>query len=339
MAETARPQTRTPSDRRPFLFALVAATIFACLGLVLHSAAFAGSAVVLGGAVAAYVPVTALLRARTIAAIERCEEPIALESYLASSREPVREAAGERLATLLPREQSVALLRSRARDARGEAGARALARALATRQDARKDALAALLADLPGADEVTGGRLARTIGALSPEPSLLAGALADSRASVRLALARSIASSDEGARALVTLAGEAALAGDLRGEALDELERSPRAAVRAAAREALSKDATAELLWALALAGEPDDAALAARFVAAPSFPIASSAAHAAEELLARGAPANAGAVREALSRGRESLRAEHAPGENPLADDLVERLSALEELVRDVPS
>ncbi|HZV02128.1 MAG TPA: hypothetical protein VFF73_35795 [Planctomycetota bacterium] len=217
-----------------------------------------------------------------------------LEAYLLVKDPVVRDAAAERLAGLVPAADLVARL-----ERLGGGGARSLARAVGAR-----------------------------------EPSLLVRALEnEARAEQRLVLAQGIAATEEGTRALVAIAGRESATATERGEALDALERSPRERVRVHVRAAVegAMTPTAELLWALSEAGEPEDALLAARFVAAESFGTASSACEAVFALLERGPPSEAARLREVLALGRSRVREYHAKGENPLADDLVARLEELE--------
>lgn len=212
---------------------------------------------------------------------------------------------------------------------------------LSAREDAVRDAAAKRLVGLAPARELVarvatlsapaGRSLARALG--EKEPALAREALAGATGPLRLHWACATADGDEGARALVALLADPGLATEERGDALDALERSPRPVVRLAAVSALAaaESPTPELLWALADTGEPADAHLAARHVAAPSFPTASTACEAVGTLLGRGAPPDGPAIREQLAAGRARVRGMHPRGDNPLADELVATLEDLE--------
>ncbi len=235
----------------------------------------------------------AWLRARRLGRVAAATTASELEPLLAVKDDEAREAAAAKLAGLVP-----------SRD------------------------LAARVPALPGA----GARaVARLLGA--KDPALAREMLAAASGAARLPWACAAAESEEGARSLAALASDAGLSSEERGAALDAIERSPRPVVRAALVALLGEGAetTAEALWVLGEAGAADDALLAARHVAASSFPVASTACETVAALLERGTPADGARVREVLARGRARLREMHPPGDNPLADGLVAALEDLE--------
>ncbi len=234
----------------------------------------------------------AWVRARRLRRIERTSDAAAVERFLATRDEAVRDGAARRLVALEPPEAALATVR------RLEApGARALARALGAR-----------------------------------DPALVLRALeAERDPRLRLSWAMGAPGTGEGMRVLVAALADGALEDEERGGALDALEGAPRSELRGHVLAALaaSELPTPELLWALSDSGEAEDALLAARHVAAPSFAVASSACEAIFALLERGDPGPS--LRELVTRGRARIREAHPPRDNPLADDLVARLDEIE--------
>jgi hypothetical protein len=205
----------------------------------------------------------------------------------------------------------------------------ALSLAAASREvpAAREAAVRAVLGALPG--EPLAARIAAVLEDLAPDVAPIVGALAsERRAAVRIELAKAIAVSPEGARVLVELVADEGVESPVREDALSWLEDSPRAVVAEACRSAVEnareRPPTAQVLGALARVGDPSDAALAARFVAAPDFDVASSACAAVEEMVERGAPGDRALLEKALRDARSTLRAHHPERDNPLADELV---------------
>lgn len=279
------------------------------------------------------------IHSRYAAAILRGESDADLRERLEHGPTVTREAAARRLLALEGPAKLVPVLVERAHhDASSELfpGARALALACAEREEARGLAvaqLAARIASRRSGDELEDRTLAQTLALLRPDEATTAPLLeGEARPRVRLALASAIPATEAGARALVGLAADASLERDVRAAAFESLADAPWSGLAGPVRAALERATppTVELLWLLGLTGQPSDAALAARTVAAETFDVASASLSAVEELLDRGEPADRAPLDEALRSAREKIRAIHPPGDNRLADELVARIEDL---------
>ena len=237
----------------------------------------------------------------------------AVAALLAGPPEPALEA----VARLLPAQGAVEALDALA----GVEAARPRALALLRQAAAGPDAEAAALAAERWAAHDPAAAIAEAPGEPRPE--------------VRLGLGRGLLRSDApaGGTVLVALVADAEADDDLRAEALDELDALPPPALRAPAAAALGAGkVTPELLWLLAEHGGPEQAAPAATHLQSTRFETARAALEAVKGIVAR--HAQLGAAREptaaALQAGKDALRAVHPPGDNLLADGLVDGIEGL---------
>lgn len=168
------------------------------------------------------------------------------------------------------------------------------------------------------------------------DPADAAGRVAtETRPEVRLGLGRGLLRADPpaGGLALVALVSDPEADDDLRAEALDDLDALPPPALRAPAAAALEAGrVTPELLWLLAEHGGPEQAAPVAAHLQSPRFETARAALESVKGILARHAqlgPAR-GPIAAALQAGKDALRAVHPPGDNLLADGLVDGIDGL---------
>ncbi|MCO5170332.1 MAG: hypothetical protein M9894_28685 [Planctomycetes bacterium] len=188
---------------------------------------------------------------------------------------------------------------------------------------------------------------ARTLAQLDAQGDLVASeAPGEARPAVRVAYAEGLlratsASDGTGSRrslAATLLAhamSDPATDEALRARALEAIDRVPGREARAAACPLLARaETTAELLWVFVDHGQPEDAPLLARWVASDRYEVCNAAVEALEAVVDRAGGLGPDRL-ETLSRleeGKARLRAVHPPGDNPLADGLVERLEGLAE-------
>ncbi|MEZ6188897.1 MAG: hypothetical protein R3F62_28325 [Planctomycetota bacterium] len=139
-----------------------------------------------------------------------------------------------------------------------------------------------------------------------------------------------------GGAALVATLAEPRATPAQRQAALEALDRAPADDVLAAARAALDAGpGTAELAWVFHDLGQAPDGPRVARLLGSDDYDVANAAVDALAGVLGRGKLGeHEAATLAGVETARAQLRAEHPPGENRLADGLVQ---ALEELRADL--
>lgn len=287
---------------------------------------------------------------RALALAEATPDAAALASLLGHASARVRDRAARRLGGMFAPDAALPLLRERslAGDEREREAAHAALRALARHPDGWAPVRELLRDRVKDADDALAAEAARSLAQLDAQGDLVASeATGEVRPAVRLAYAEGLlrateASDGTGSRTslaatlLTQVLGEPAVDGAVREGALEAMDRVPRREARAAACPLLAREqVTAELLWLFADHGEPEDAPLLARWVAADRYEVCNAAVEALAAIVERAAGdlgQHAAATRAALQAGRARLRDVHPEGDNRLADGLVERITGLDD-------
>lgn len=291
------------------------------------------------------VPVLARLAAkRALEAVGAVQTPEEVAPFLAHEARAVRELAARRLGAGFSPASSFPLVKValESTSAPEREAAYAAMRTLAQHPDGRAPVHELLRERSRQRDDALAAEAARSVAQLDLRSDLMATeAPAEERPRVRLAyaeglLAASAASDGTGSRAslaatlLTQVLGDPDVADDLRAQAVEAMDRIPGREVRAAAAPLLVRDeVTAELLWLFVEHGQPEDTPLLARWVAVDDHAVCNAAVEALEATKARGGELGP-AVRTTLEAGKTRVRGVHPPGDNPLADSLVQRIEGL---------
>lgn len=283
-------------------------------------------------------------RALVLAAAATTPQEVA--AFLGHEAAEVREFAARRMAVSFPPGAVFPLLgeASASPSAAERAAALVALRAVASHPEGRAPVHELLRERARHPDDERAAEAARTLAQLDLLADLVTSeAPGEERPRVRLAyaeglLSASAASDGTGSRSslaatlLTQVAGTPGAPEDLRGQAVELMDRIPSREVRAAACPRLVRDqVTPELLWVFAEHGQPEDAPLLARWVAVEDYAVCNAAVEALEAIRGKGelGPHAAG-TRTALEAGKAKLRGVHPPGDNALADSLVDRIDGL---------
>ncbi len=312
----------------------------------------------LGWALAVRPLLARLDERRALETVGATSDAAALAGLLGHASARVREQAARRLGSLFSPSAAFPLLRERslAGDAPERAAAYSALQALARHPDGWALVRDLLRERVKDPSDAPAAEAALSLAQLDALGDLVASeAPGEARPAVRLAYAEGLlratsASDGTGSRSslaatlLAQVLGDPAAPDDVRAAALEAMDRVPGREVRAAACPLLVREqVTAELLWLFVDHGQPEDAPLLARWVASDRYDECNAAVEALDAIVDRAAAQlgpHAAPTREALRAGRDRLRAVHAQGDNRLADELVDRLAALDEaLASSTPS
>lgn len=285
---------------------------------------------------------------RALLAVDTATVAHELAALLGHASPVVRERAARRLGGLFPPDVAFPLLRDASSAAAVEErrAAHTALLALARHPDGWTRVRDLLRERVRDAGDLVAAEAATTLAQLDAQGDLVASAApGESRPAVRVAYAEGLlratsASDGTGSRSslaatlLAHALAEPAADEAVRARALEAIDRVPGREARAAACPLLVRpETTAELLWVFVDHGQPEDGPLLSRWVASDRYEVCNAAVEALEAI--HGRAGGFGPDRDktvaGLQEGRARLRAVHPPGDNPLADALVERLDDLD--------